>query len=152
MVHYHQIATRLLFGAGRYGLPGFSDKESVPCSTHGCPTMRSSFSGRTPARQAGLGGFDSLAPHSLNSMSRWRNRHTRWSQKPGPLGYEGSSPSLDTNFMGLICPDGGTGRRGGLKHRDSLRKIEGSTPSPDTMLIVLTFNLSGWRNRHTRRS
>ena len=29
-------------------------------------------------------------------MSRWRNWHTRRPQRPGPIGYEGSSPSLDT--------------------------------------------------------
>jgi hypothetical protein len=33
---------------------------------------------------------------TLRKTSRWRNRHTRRSQKPGPKGCEGSSPSLDT--------------------------------------------------------
>ena len=67
-----------IFGVGRYGLPGLSDTEPAPCSTHGYPTTRSSLSGRAPARQAGPGGFDPHAPH-YGQVAEW---HTRRSQKP----------------------------------------------------------------------
>ena len=66
-------STLTTIGVGRYGLPGLSDKESDPCSTHGYPTTRSALSGRAPARQAGRGGFDSHAPH----WAQMAERHTR---------------------------------------------------------------------------
>lgn len=102
-------------------LPGFSDKESDPGSTPGCPTARSSFSGRTPVRQAGTGGFDSLAPHLRSTRSK--------SCPDGGIGIRAGLRNQALSGMRVQvplwtpiasnCPDGGTGRRGGLKHRDS---------------------------------